>query len=266
MSHDFDTPRSYQQNKNLKKKWFSSYKFGASARSLDQTIESIKVLEKNNTFFKEMIVIYDIQEFKPLYVGNNVEKILGYSREEFLSWEQGAFLKIGAINQPDYFPNLSKWIKEFNKSIPKLNAGSLGRFHLCGVRYKHKDESFRRFLVRQEIVVNPDFTMPKFAILFYEDITHLIKGEDYWMLLEGYDDKQSFTKFYRKAGTDNYPITAREKEVLKLIATGKSTKEVAKELNISPDTVSQHRKNMVKRTMAKDSSSLIQLCKICEII
>ena len=51
-----------------------------------------------------------------------------------------------------------------------------------------------------------------------------------------------------------------------LIAAGKSTKEVAAELFISTDTVSQHRKNMIRKMMAKDTSSLIHLCKICEII
>ena len=42
-------------------------------------------------------------------------------------------------------------------------------------------------------------------------------------------------------------LTAREREVLQLIAEGKNTKEVAWQLGISPRTVDVHRKNMMDK-------------------
>jgi|GEM_PF-3542495 len=42
-------------------------------------------------------------------------------------------------------------------------------------------------------------------------------------------------------------LSEREKEVLSLIATGKSYKQISTLLHIQPDTVNRHRKNMMKK-------------------
>ncbi|MCP5073681.1 MAG: PhnD/SsuA/transferrin family substrate-binding protein [Rhodobacteraceae bacterium] len=53
------------------------------------------------------------------------------------------------------------------------------------------------------------------------------------------------------------PITPREKEVLDLIAAGRSSKEIARELGISPKTVEFHRANLLKKYGARTSSQLV---------
>lgn len=266
MSHAFDTRKESQQSINFKKKWFSAHQDVVKRQSLEETIRSIQTLENNSIFSSEMIVVYRTQDIMPLYVSKNVEKVLGYSQEEFLSWEEGAFLKIGAMDQPSYYPNLLKWEESFVKNCPHRSAETKARGHFCGVRYLCKDGTRRRFMLRQEFTLGENLTLPEFDLLYFEDITHLVKNEDYWIMIESYGKNENYSRFFRKEGEFSYPITDREKEVLLLIANGKSTKEVASELNISPDTVGQHRKNMIRRTMAKDTSSLIQLCKICNII
>jgi DNA-binding NarL/FixJ family response regulator len=52
-------------------------------------------------------------------------------------------------------------------------------------------------------------------------------------------------------------LTAREKEVLKLIASGKPNNEIAQELFISVHTVNSHRKNILKKLDAKNTVGLI---------
>lgn len=266
MSHSFDNPKDSQQHINFKKKWFSAHQSVIKGQPLDKTIQSIKTLENSSIFSSEIIVVYCTQEMRPMYVTKNVEKVLGYTQEEFLSWEEGAFFKIGAHNQPTYYPNLLKWEALFTKECPHRKAQTKVRGHFCGVNYLHKDGSTRRFMLRQESIMGENLTLPEFDFFFFEDVSHLIKSEDYWMLFESFEESESYSKFFKNEGEENYPITAREKEVLNLIAAGKSTKEVAIELHISPDTVGQHRKNMIRKIMAKDTSALIQLCKICEII
>ena len=51
-------------------------------------------------------------------------------------------------------------------------------------------------------------------------------------------------------------LTERETEVLKLLATGKSNKDIADELNISINTVITHRKNISQKTGIKSVSGL----------
>ena len=52
-------------------------------------------------------------------------------------------------------------------------------------------------------------------------------------------------------------VTAKEREILGLMAMGFSTKEIASRLNISFHTVESHRKNLRLKFDAKNSSELL---------
>lgn len=52
-------------------------------------------------------------------------------------------------------------------------------------------------------------------------------------------------------------ITEREREIIQLIAEGKSNKEMADLLNISIHTVLTHRKNIMKKTRANNTAGLV---------
>ncbi len=267
MPHTFDPQNESQPIINFKNKWLAAHQEVMATQSLEQIVDSIKILENNSIFSNELVVVYKTQDFTPLYISKNVEKVMGFTQQEYMSWKDGAFFKRGVPNQIDYFDNLLKWKEHFNQRTPHKKPKTLGRLHSCGKSYLHKNGSEIRFLLRQELVLGEDLKLPAIGVLYYKEITHLLKGEDYWILCETFDPTgSSFSKFYRKDGIDNYPITPREKEIILLISEGKSTKEVALALNISPETVGQHRKNMIRKMMAKDTSSLIQLCKTCSII
>jgi two-component system, NarL family, response regulator NreC len=55
----------------------------------------------------------------------------------------------------------------------------------------------------------------------------------------------------------NYPITNKEKEILSLVSSGLTTKEIAGRLKISKYTVETHRKNLLRKCQAKNSAELI---------
>lgn len=54
-------------------------------------------------------------------------------------------------------------------------------------------------------------------------------------------------------------LTQREREILSLVARGYSSKQIAHQLKISDNTVSNHRKNMLARNAAKSSAELVFL-------
>jgi DNA-binding NarL/FixJ family response regulator len=51
-------------------------------------------------------------------------------------------------------------------------------------------------------------------------------------------------------------LSDREKEVLRLVAEGCATKEVAEKLYISPKTVENHRANIMKKLNIRDRTGL----------
>jgi DNA-binding NarL/FixJ family response regulator len=54
------------------------------------------------------------------------------------------------------------------------------------------------------------------------------------------------------------PLTPRQREILQLLAEGRSAKEIASILNISPRTVEFHKYTMMSKLNLKTSSALIQ--------
>ena len=61
-------------------------------------------------------------------------------------------------------------------------------------------------------------------------------------------------KFIRR-----YNLTRREIEILKLISQALSNKEIGKELYISDQTVSVHRKNLMRKLGVTNTAGLIKL-------
>lgn len=62
----------------------------------------------------------------------------------------------------------------------------------------------------------------------------------------------------RKKELDEINLTKREKEVLTLIADGKTNNEVAEQLFISERTVEAHRANIMKKVGARNTAELIR--------
>lgn len=55
----------------------------------------------------------------------------------------------------------------------------------------------------------------------------------------------------------DYSLTARETEIIQLIADGKSTKEIADKLFLSHHTINSHRKNILRKLQIKSPAELI---------
>ncbi len=63
----------------------------------------------------------------------------------------------------------------------------------------------------------------------------------------------------QKAVDDCLPteLTAREIDIIKFVVTGKSTQDIAEKLNLSPHTISTHRKNILKKLKIKSPVELV---------
>jgi DNA-binding NarL/FixJ family response regulator len=57
---------------------------------------------------------------------------------------------------------------------------------------------------------------------------------------------------------ENPALTPREREIVQLVAEGKSTKEVADKLNISPKTAETHRTNIMRKLNLHSVSELVR--------
>ncbi len=64
--------------------------------------------------------------------------------------------------------------------------------------------------------------------------------------------------YLSKSGVPVDPLSPREREVLQLVAEGKSTKEIARLLGISFKTAESHRTRIMKKTNIHETASLVR--------
>src|SRR5579859_177 len=62
------------------------------------------------------------------------------------------------------------------------------------------------------------------------------------------------------APEENSILSKQEKRILKLIAEGRTSEQIATQLGISGLTVKVHRRNMMKKMQAESAAALISLC------
>ena len=75
----------------------------------------------------------------------------------------------------------------------------------------------------------------------------------------------SFVQNFKRRKTTS-PLTLRQKEVLQLLAEGRSMKEVAFVLNVSPRTVAFHKYTMMEHLQIRSSAELIEYAMRSSIV
>jgi DNA-binding NarL/FixJ family response regulator len=120
----------------------------------------------------------------------------------------------------------------------------------------HRDEDF----LRQAFVAGANGYLLKedLAKELFSALDSILKGEIYVSALLGVELKDAWVRIFRenRGVPDMDLLTARETEVLKLIAEGKSNKEIADLLFVSARTVDHHRAAIMRKLKLKGTAEL----------
>jgi DNA-binding CsgD family transcriptional regulator len=211
-------------------------------------------------------VIFDQVHLKILYVSSNFEDISGYSAAELDDYNLITLMRHVDLEHFMYPYNMAAWSKEVyekNKTLKNLKV------YTCGLKIKSfKTNKILRLLIRYSPIEVFENDVVKLAAITVDDVTHLIKSDNYWLRMKSGENNE-FTNHFTSKEKKNVPkdiISKREKEILRLISEGMESKEIAETLFISLNTVDNHRRNMILQTGARDTTALVQLCKMMHII
>ena len=122
------------------------------------------------------------------------------------------------------------------------------------LRYHIKNANGKRLCIKHEILL---YRLEKqiVAVNYFFDVTVKEKLAHYFNIAEDYKESGFSEKQLRK-------ISPREKEVLRLIADGFSSKQIADRLFISNHTAISHRKNLIEKFDVKNTAQLIKEASI----
>jgi DNA-binding NarL/FixJ family response regulator len=109
---------------------------------------------------------------------------------------------------------------------------------------------------------------PLTLVLFSWDLKKIKKNYRDWVTSGRYihKERKNYNAANIKPLLSMNTFTFKEKEVLALVSSGLSTKEIASKLNISHHTVETHRKNLLRKCEAKNSVELVQKAFMQQLI
>lgn len=200
--------------------------------------------------------IFNLKESKLDLLSEGASSILGYKHEEL----DISFLisKFHPEDQP-WFLNIENKIIEF---FGKLTLEQIPNYK---VRYDYRIRKSNGEYIRilQQVIVIQHSEVGGILKTFgvHTDISSLkMEGKPVLSFI-GLNGEPSFIDVEIEKV---FPIpftflTNREQEILLLLVNGNETKEIAKALGISRETVGTHRKNLLNKTKARNTSEMISM-------
>jgi len=233
---------------------------------IQEVVEKIQAYEEINQVGKKFSLLLSFSDFRLLHIGKNVVDVFGYTADELMEYKAGVIFKLLPFAHLDFPVKALNWAKKVQaKTRLWLEHVNIC---FCGLKIKHKDGRIIRIFIRLQVLNNSEKGFPSMVLHTTEEVTHLVKGDHYWGRFVCGKNKQHSQSFLSKGEKREFSeiISEREKEVLLLIMDNKSSQEISEELGIATNTVIKHRKNMIMRTGAKDTTALMQLARMCELV
>jgi len=200
-------------------------------------------------------IIFNMFKGELEYVDPNVTNVLGYSPDEFTI--QSLMENIHPDDK-SYFLNFEHRVVEFFKALP---FDKIAKYKVqYDIRVKAKNNKYVR-LLHQALQIDYDEKNYYRTLSLQTDISHIKQDGVPCFSLIGLHGEPSYYNIQdAKAFTKSYDLfTKRERDVLKRIVEGKSSKEIALDLYISVHTVNIHRKNILAKAGVKNPVELVKM-------
>lgn len=204
----------------------------------------------------------DYTQGKYLYLDPSCEILFGFDREYIAN--NGHSFYNSLIHPDDYnifnkqiFPESIKFLKKQPPS-ERLNFS-------CSYNYRVKVRSGKWLSVLQRgtYFLHPTEGKPLASVGFIIDITHFKDDTKIVHTIERIDRtfsvlaKEPVYKALYYPQKENGILSRREMEILQMLYKGLSSKAIASALKISNNTVVNHRKNMLRKTLTNNVTGLI---------
>jgi DNA-binding CsgD family transcriptional regulator len=220
-------------------------------------IDQLKIVEVIVKHHGGVVVLFDRQKLKIVHIIGNSSG----SQMDDLKRIQFFFQSLSKDHKT--FPIVAaKWNAEVLSKLTKEERKGL-YINYCGINVIRPENGQNlRWNISTMNLDDENTGNSPLVLLIINNIAHLVKGKGYWFRAST-DNGRVFSYFSEdEQSQEEDIISVREKEILRYVFEGMNTKKIAELLQISPNTVDNHRRNMLARTGAKDTTALIQLCQI----
>jgi len=235
-------------------RFFESLPHDRSLKLPDFQPCDIKGFEDLTNFGSQFVYIFDFPRGEVNYVSPGILKIFGYDPGEVNL--QFLYENIHPVDRG----GVAEATMDAIQGTIENRLTSPGRLKFSvNYRFRKKDGSYLQVLRHQTVQMTDKQGNILRTTGIIVELGHL---PDVFGVTGKMVDNESGKVIYSRSysGQDGL-FSTREKEIILLLANGRKTDEIAEELFISPNTVSTHRKNMLKKFEVKNTAELILFSK-----
>lgn len=149
--------------------------------------------------------------------------------------------------------------------VESIALSEIGNYRfLFNHRYIRKDGSISQFLHEGALIQTESSGIPILKLNVFTELGDFKTDDNMILSIFMYSAEQGYQKIFTKSygNADNYAISARELEIVKLCLQGLSSKMIAEKLNISIHTVKNHKRNCMEKTLTHNIAELINFCLV----
>jgi DNA-binding CsgD family transcriptional regulator len=215
-----------------------------------------KIFHMGSQFF----YITDLSKPKFIFISESIRDVLGYSPEEFTIDSLLDF-----IHPADRGVVIKATGDSFEKIYQNPSCDPLKTHINLNFRMLHKDGTYMHVL-RQSAAWKLDKKGNILYLLCMVTDINQIKSDNQIQLRISFPGEKEISGSYTILNADTGIFSSREKEIIRLVAKGNKSKEIAETLNISYNTVITHRRNILKKAELKNTVELLTYSKELRII
>ena len=245
----------------LWQKYFASRHGDALAQPTIQQTELFNNIQSSNL----RIVVFSFSDLSIIHVNQGAADIFGTTSEEIKL--RGASFILSCFNKEQLqFANDTAIIsaKQISKTLPEAILKSYSCYANWIVN-SHTGQQHRVLFRIFPIQVN-ERGMPQIGMYLIYDLKPFLRGGVWWFRSFSGTDQYMHYQSDDKKLLHRDMLSEREKLILEKVAEGLSSKEIGDLLYISQHTVDNHRRKMLAKTGAVDTSALIYVAKLSGIL
>jgi DNA-binding CsgD family transcriptional regulator len=232
-----------------------------------------KLLKELDGLFNHLPVAANIFDHKKLtytYCNENLSSLMGYPREQFMS--ENGMQTVYDTFHPSHMAIYNAYL--YPKVVEVMEAAVANNEDVKAYKFSTTFRAVRsnkqEFWCQVQFGVIETYAdgIPMFTLSLLNDISHIKKDNNIdFLIFKTTIGEIQQTISYTSFNEDNtqLKLSKREIEILRLVKSGNTSKDIATQLFVSENTVYTHRKNMLSKTNSKNMAELIEFASMKNI-
>lgn len=229
---------------------------------IQKIIELDAILPYNSTYF----CVTNTQELSFEFVSKNMPALLGYDLHKM---KMGGMRYFWSLIHPD---DIDLWLKALNELMnftmeeiaveDRIKMNYTWNYRVKNIHDEYVNIIQNTTPIEFDIQNKPIIGLAHYTVLSSSIKMEICASAKLLNTNNEYETKY-FNNFSQKLLTDG--ITNRERDIIRLLILNNSSKEIAKKLFISHNTVDTHRRNILKKLNISTTGELVGMLKMNKI-